>query len=159
EARSNAVDAMARWSQTGFQMQHRYALLAHVEIDLAEGRDAEAHGRLEARWRDIESSLLLQIRQQRIDSFSARGRAAVAAAGAGGDQASRLLTAAARHARRIIREDMPWAVAQGRVIHAAVAFAQSKDDQAAAELRSAIAGFESAGMALHAAAARRRLGG
>src|SRR5262249_59123844 len=60
---------------------------------------------------------------------------------------------------RIIKEDMPWAVAQGRAINAAVAFALGNDHQASTELRTAIACFESTGMALHAAAARRRLGG
>jgi hypothetical protein len=140
-------------------MQHRYALLTHVEVDLSEGRDREAHDRLESRWRDIESSMLLQIRQQRIDTLSARGRAAVAAAGAGGKHTRRLLAQASRHARRIIKEDMAWAVAQGRLINAAVGFALGNHDRAVAELRGAITAFESTGMALHAAAARRRLGG
>ncbi len=159
EARGNADDAMARWSQTGFQMQHRYALLSHVEIDLSQGRDREAYDRIESRWGEIESSLLLQIRQQRIDTFSARGRAAVAAAEAGGKHTRRLLRDASRHARRIIREDMAWAVGQGRLINAAVAFAAGKPDGAVTELRRAISDFESTGMALHAAAARKRLGG
>jgi tetratricopeptide (TPR) repeat protein len=158
DARRSADEAMARWSQTGFQMQHRYALLSQVEVDLSEGKGAEAHARIEARWRDIESSLLLQIRQQRIDTFSARGRAAVAAACADGKPSRRLLAAASRHARRIIKEDMAWSVAQGRLIQAAVAFALGKRERAVAELQAAIDGFESTGMALHAAAARRRLG-
>ena len=158
EARRNAEEAMARWSQTGFQMQHRYALLSQVEVDLSQGLDAEAHARIEARWRDIESSLLLLIRQQRIDTFSARGRAAVAAACAGGKPSRRLLAAASRHARRIIKEGMAWSVSQGQLINAAVAFALGQRDRAITELRAAIAGFESTGMALHAAAARRRLG-
>jgi len=158
EARSNAAEAMARWSQTGFQMQHRYALLTHLEIDLSQGKDREAYARIEGKWREIESSMLLQIRQQRIDTLSARGRAAVAAAQAGGGDARRLLGEASRHARRIIREDMPWAVGQGRVILAAVAYAAGDHDAAVSELRAAIGRFESTGMALHAAAARRRLG-
>jgi hypothetical protein len=53
---------------------------------------------------------------------------------------------------------MPWAIAQGRVILAAVAFATGDQDTAVAELRRAIGRFDSTGMALHAAAARRRLG-
>jgi len=157
EARVNADDAMARWSQTGFQMQHRYALLTHVEIDLSQGRHREAYARLERAWRTIESSMLLRIRQQRIDTLSARGRAAVAAAQHGGDRKA-LLAAAAHHAGRIIREDMPWAVAQGRLITAAVAAGSDRPEDAVSELRRASAGFTSAGMALHAAAARRRLG-
>jgi len=44
------------------------------------------------------------------------------------------------------------------VILAGVAFATGDHGAAAAELRSAIGRFESTGMALHAAVARRRLG-
>ncbi|HEU4734405.1 MAG TPA: protein kinase, partial [Kofleriaceae bacterium] len=160
EARAIAAEAMARWSQTGFQMQHRYALLTQLEIDLSQGKEREAYDRIERRWHDIESSMLLKIRQQRIDTFSARGRAAVAAAEADGRRGdARILRAeASRYARRIIRERMPWAVAQGQLILAAVAFAAGRHEDAAGELRRAIGGFEAAGMALHAAAARRRLG-
>jgi eukaryotic-like serine/threonine-protein kinase len=158
EARANVDDAMARWSQTGFQMQHRYALLSHVEIDLSEGNDLTAYTRLEGRWREIESSMLLKIRQQRIETLSARGRAAIAAAQVGGHEARRLSAEALRHARQILREDLPWAVGQARLITAAVAFAAGDHDRAAAELRGAIERFESAGMALHTAIARRRLG-
>jgi eukaryotic-like serine/threonine-protein kinase len=159
EARANVDDAMARWSQTGFQMQHRYALLSHVEIDLSEGNDLAAYTRLERQWRDIESSMLLKIRQQRIETFSARGRAAVAAAAQlGGRDARRLHAEALRHARRILREDLAWATGQARLIIAAVAFATGDHDRSAAELRQAIERFDATGMALHAATARRRLG-
>jgi len=149
DARRNVDQAMARWSQTGFQMQHRYALLTHVEIDLSEGKDAEAHDRIERSWQDVESSMLLRIRQQRIETLSARGRAAIAAG---------KTTEAARYARRIVAEDMPWAVGLGKLITAAVAFAGKHDDAAIADLRDALARLDGCGMALHAAAARRRLG-
>jgi tetratricopeptide (TPR) repeat protein len=162
DARANVADAMARWSQTGFQMQHRYALVTNVEIDLSAGRDREAYDRIEARWRDIDSSMLLQIRQQRIDTFAARGRAAVAAATGDGAAAAgdrdRLLGEAGRHARKIIGEGMAWAVGTGRLVTAAVAAARGDDATAVAELREAIGRFEASGMALHAAVARRRLG-
>jgi len=155
-ARQNVDDAMTRWSQTGFQMQHRYALVTRAEIDLSQGKGADAYARIEDRWPAIESSMLLQIRQQRIDTFSARGRAAVAAAAAG--DGKRRMAEAARHAKRIIGEGFAWAVGQGRLITAAVAFAAGKGERAVADLREAIVQFESAGMALHAAVARRRLG-
>jgi eukaryotic-like serine/threonine-protein kinase len=160
EARAITDDAMARWSQTGFQMQHRSALVTHVEIDLSQGKAREAYDRIEGKWRAIESSMLLQMRQQRIDTLSARARAAVAAATAtdsGGDR-KRLLAEASHHAHRIIREAMAWAVGQGRLITAAVAYAGGDHARAVAELRHAIERFEASGMALHAAASRLRLG-
>jgi tetratricopeptide (TPR) repeat protein len=156
EARDNVDAAMARWSQTGFQMQHRYALLTHVEIDLSCGKHREAYARIEGAWRAIEGSMLLRIRQQRIDTLSARGRAAVAAAR--GAHTRPLLAAAARHAERIIGEAMPWAVAQGHLITAAVAARSDRPDDAVRDLRRASRGFAASGMALHAAVARHRLG-
>ncbi|HVV88114.1 MAG TPA: hypothetical protein VHE35_33970, partial [Kofleriaceae bacterium] len=155
-ARASIDAAMARWTQTGFQMQHRYALVTRVELDLSQGRGREAHLRIEERWREIERSMLLKIRQQRIETYSARGRAAVAAA-AEGHEPRRALAIAARHADRIIDERMAWAVGQGLLIRAAVAHARGRDDEAAAALGQAIERLESTGMELHAAVARRRL--
>jgi hypothetical protein len=148
---------MARWSQTGFQMQHRYALCTQVEIELAQGRAREAHARIEDRWRVVEGSMLLQIRQQRIETYSARARAAVAAADAGLDPA-RTLAIAARHAKKIVGEELAYAVGQGLLVQAAVAHARGQRDDAAALLGQAIERLESTGMEMHAAVARRRLG-
>jgi eukaryotic-like serine/threonine-protein kinase len=159
DARANVADALSRWSQTGFQMQHRYALVTNVEIDLAGGRAREAYDRIEARWREIESSMLLQIRQQRIDTYGARGRAAVAAAlAASGSERKRLLAEAARHAKRIIGEDLTWSIGSGKLVTAAIARARGDDAAAVADLKDALAKFEATGMALHAATTRRRLG-
>src|SRR6185369_12817722 len=93
---------------------------------------------------------------QRIDTYSARGRAAVAAAG--GADRDRALAIAAHHAKEIIGEKMAYAVGQGLLISAAVAHARGRTDDAAALLGQAIERLESTGMDLHAAVARRRLG-
>ena len=164
QARANVDEAMARWSQTGFQMQHRYALVARAEIDLSQDRGRTAYDRIEARWPEIEASMLMQIRQQRIDTYSVRGRAAVAAAGwliaddAAGADPRRLLTEATHHADKIIGEKLAWAEGQGRLITAAVASLRGDAERARADLRLALTHFEAAGMALHATVARRRLG-
>jgi hypothetical protein len=158
-ARTSVADALSRWSQTGFQMQHRYALVATAEIDLAAGRDREAYERIEKRWREIEKSMLLQIRQQRIDTFAARGRAAVAAAAASdGAERKRLVAEAARHGARLVGEELPWSVGFGKLITAAAARVGGDDAAAIADLKEALARFEASGMALHAATTRRRLG-
>jgi eukaryotic-like serine/threonine-protein kinase len=159
DARAITVEAMARWSQTGFQMQHRAALVSQVEIDLSAGDDRAAYDRLCGQWRAIESSLLLHMRQQRIDTLSARGRAAVAvAATTTGSARAGLLAEARRLARRITGEDMAWAVGQGRLLDAAIAYVAGDAEGAAAQLRLAIERFEASGMALHAAVASQRLG-
>ena len=157
QARVNVDQALARWSQTGFQMQHRYHLVTQVELDLSQGRGREAHARIEGRWREIDGSMLMQIRQQRIETYSARGRAAVAAAVLG-HEPRRLLAQATSHARRIIDEGFAYAVGQGRLITAAVACARGQRADAVTELGQALARFEASGMALHAAVAHRRLG-
>ncbi|HEX6836905.1 MAG TPA: AAA family ATPase, partial [Polyangia bacterium] len=46
--RQSVDDAMRSWSQRGFHLQHLYALSSHTQIDLYEGRAAEAHARMVA---------------------------------------------------------------------------------------------------------------
>jgi hypothetical protein len=69
------------------------------------------------------------------------------------------LRSAARDARRLEREGMPWTLAHARLIRAGIAAARGEAAGAATLLAEAIGRFEAVAMPLHAAAARRRLGG
>jgi len=158
EARRSATDAMARWTQDGFQLQHRHELFAHAEIDLYLGRGGDAHRRFEARWQALKRSLLLEAQQQRLEIFAARGRAAIAAADERGADRRALHAVAERYARRIERDQMAWANALAVLIRGGVAARQGQADRAVGLLRDAVRGFAGAGMALHAAIARRILG-
>jgi hypothetical protein len=69
-----------------------------------------------------------------------------------------LLRAAARDARAIRGQRMPWSDPLVPLVHAGIEAVRGHRDGAVHRLRAAIAGFEAADMALHAAASRRVLG-
>jgi len=158
DARRVAEDAMANWSQDGFQLQHRHALLAHAEIDLYADRGGDAHRRFETSWRALKRSLLLKAQQQRLELYDARGRAAIAAAGERGADTRALLAVAERYAAAIDKDEMAWASALATLIRAGVAARRKDDERVVALLGDAVRAFDTAGMALHAAIARRLLG-
>lgn len=158
EARRTATDAMARWTQDGFQMQHRHELVAHGEIDVYRGRAGDAHRRYEERWRALKRSLLLEAQQQRVEIFDARARAAIAAAADRDADPRALYAFAERCAGLIERDRLPWADALATLLRAGVAARRGTADRAVEGLREALRGFEAAGMALHAQVARRALG-
>src|SRR5262249_48828193 len=73
-ARAELAEAMGRWSQQGFHVQHHNALLARVYTDLYQGQGLSA-------WQDItqtfprySESLLLRLQHPRIDVLQSRAR-------------------------------------------------------------------------------------
>jgi eukaryotic-like serine/threonine-protein kinase len=157
-ARQVATDAMARWDQEGFQLQHRHALLAHAEIDLYLGRGRDAYDRFERSWRALERSLLLEAQQQRLELFDARARAALAAARERDADTRALLAVAERHATRIERDRMPWAAALAALTRAGIAERRGEAETAVTRLHDAVEKLDAAGLELHAAVGRRILG-
>jgi ATP/maltotriose-dependent transcriptional regulator MalT len=69
-----------------------------------------------------------------------------------------MLLVAEGDARRLRRLGAPWIDSQAQLILAGVAATRGDDEQAVRLLQEASAGFDSADMALYAAAARNRLG-
>jgi hypothetical protein len=156
-ARRATAEAMGRWSKQAFHVEHFYELVALTHVDLYAGRAGDALARMRDRWKPLRRSLMPQtVQLVRIQSLFCRARSALAVASERSDDA--LLGAAARDARAIERERMPWAQPQAKLVQAAVARIRGDEARAASLLRDAAAGFERAGMALYAAAARRRLG-
>jgi hypothetical protein len=161
ERASRRITVAARsWSQAGFHLQHYFHLFAQTEIFLYEGAGAAAWQGLENRWNVLEASLIRRrIQLIRIESRHLRARAALsAAAAARGPSASRrgrLLEEAARDARRIAREDAPWAESLANLVCAGVCTLRSEPSRAQELLAAAESGFEASKMALYAAAARR----
>ncbi len=158
EARRTVVESMKRWSQSGFQMQHRYALLTEAEIDLYEGAGGAAEKRFQEQWKALERSLLLHVRQQRIETFYARARSAIMAAGEAGADRKACYATAARFAKALAKENLEWATAFGLLTGAAVAAGRGDAGEALAMLARATRLFDGLDMKLHAAAARRRHG-
>jgi hypothetical protein len=157
-------DAMSQWSKQGFHLEHFYELFARTNALVYAGRSREARANLAARWRALWRSFLPStIQSLRILAWHGRARCALAVAeGEQGDKGDRaaLLREAADAGRRIERERMAWATPLSTLLSAGIALTgEGNQERAASLLRTAAAGFDAAGMALSAAAARRRLGG
>jgi hypothetical protein len=156
-ARSDAREAMRAWSSAGCHLEHFYELVALVDADLYEGRAAEALARIEARWGPMRRALLLRIESVRLRCLEMRARCALKVAASRGPGWAALVVKAERDARSIRRERAGWATPMADLLLAAAAGARGQQGRAVAGLHRAIAGFDAAGMALHATAARRRL--
>jgi hypothetical protein len=148
-ARAAAATAMRAWSRQGFHHQHWDNLLAEGTTDLYAGDFVGAWDRVERTWPALKKSLLLMIQLTRIEAVNLRGRAALAS----GRPAE-----AARMAKKLHRERMPWSAALAAVLDGGVAMARGDVAAARAGLASAITGFEHTEMALWAAVARWQLG-
>ena len=155
-----ALDAALReWDQEGFGIPHYLAMLAQAHIHLYAGRPETAWGVVARAWPGLRRSLLRRIQGIRINATHVRARCALAVAvGASGAKRRNLLAVAARDARRIEREGLPWSDGLARLLRAGFAGASGGGAVAVPLLREAAAALESASMHLHAAVARRRLG-
>ncbi|HKB01676.1 MAG TPA: protein kinase [Gemmataceae bacterium] len=159
-ARQMIDGAIRRWDQQGFHLLRLYAWWSEIDVLLYEGRTEEAWAYAEKWWPMANRRSLLTIDMAILLANSARARAAVARAADLGRAASAdLLREAERRARRMERlHGLPVAAPHGWLIRAAVAHLRGKSADAIRQLERADAAFAGAGMALHAAAARRRLG-
>lgn len=152
-ARRDIAEAMSEWSKQGVHVEHFYELFALTNIDLYEGRGADALARFDQRWPAMRRSFLpWRIQSIRIYCRWMHGRAALAAGVRGAAEM------ATRDAARIEREAMPWSDPLGKLLRAGAAARSGEKDRAVELARVAAVGFEGADMLLHAAAARRMLG-
>ncbi len=150
-------DAMARWSIRGFQVQHWWALRAHVECDLYEGDGSTSLSRLEAQWSALERSLLLRVQYAKIEALQLRGRALIAAASRG-LSGRWLLARAERDAKVIAGEGPSWSAGLGALLEAGIAGKRGRRDAQRAALERAERWLTVADMPLYAAAARFKRG-
>jgi hypothetical protein len=153
-ARRETIEAIARWSQAGFHLQHLFDLIAQVNVDLYMQDGQAAHTRVEAAWPKLAKSGLLTVRFNRVLAFDMRARAALACAQKGAaPESARLRSAARADAKRLRKERQGWAEALADNLDACAA-----EGGAIETVWSAVAErFEACKMALHAAAARAQL--
>jgi hypothetical protein len=158
-ARQDVRDAINRWSEQAFHVQHFFALISEGEIALYLGEAEFAERLLVERRRALKASRLLRVQVFRIESLCLRARIAIARA-ADGDPRERdaWLRTAERDARAIEREGLHWADPLADLLRAGIASVRGDRQAAAERLRRAEAALESADMALYAAVARRRRG-
>ncbi|HEX3760466.1 MAG TPA: AAA family ATPase [Kofleriaceae bacterium] len=159
-ARDTLDEAIRRWSELGFLHQHWDDLLARAELDLHTGDADGALDRMRRGWPSLRKAFVLEIQICRSEAHFVRGRAGLRRArqlGPATTGGRRHLAAAARDAARLHRERVPWLAALADLLAAGIAATRGDTDAATAQLRRALAGFDAAGMALHAAVARLRL--
>jgi serine/threonine protein kinase len=156
-ARRSATQACESWSTQGLIVHCFFDLLAQVEIDLYEGQGASAWQRMCARWPALKRSLLLNIQMIAIVMWNLRARAALAAAaelGPGHPDHAKLLKSAAKDAKRLAGEKMPWSSYLATLLDAQIATCRGDLARAEPLLGAAAQGLESIDMGLYAAAAR-----
>jgi hypothetical protein len=152
-ARRHLREAMAAWPSIRFSLQHYRAMLAEANIELYCGAGQAAYDLVVQGWRPLRRSLLLQVQYVRGDAYFLRARAALATGRMG---------EAARFARKLDAERMPWTSALASLIWAGVAHGAGDGGDRPAEiahLKAAIERCEALDMQLHAAVARFRMGG
>jgi hypothetical protein len=156
-ARAESQEVVERLGR--FQFQHYWAMLTRAFADLYEGRGPEALAGLEESWPQSVRALFLHIQYIRVEAEWLRARCLIAAAcAASGDARRTLVRRAARVARRLAGERLPWADPMAAATRAAIAWIEGDLDGARAGLEGAAAGFAAADMPLPAAAVRARLG-
>ncbi len=148
-ARRHVREAMAAWPARGFSLQHYRAMLAEANIALYAGDGAEAYDLVARRWRALRRSLLMHVQYVRGDAYFLRARCALATA---------RFAEAARFARKLDGEKMPWTSALAALVWAGVASGRGDRQEAIARLRGAVERADAIDMRLYAAVARLRLG-
>ncbi len=156
-ALERVVEGMRPWSRRGFHLQHYNQLLAAAHVDLYAGRAERAHDQLVATWPHLVKSQLLSVQQIRIEAWHLFGRVALAASDRAVDPGP-LYRQAARAARRVAREKVPWGRPLATLLTAGIAERRGDTDAAYAGYAEATQRLVDADMAIYANAARRRLG-
>jgi hypothetical protein len=158
EARDRVDAVTGLWSRRAYLHQHWLALWAHCQIDLYEGQPRQAVARIERDAPDLTRSQFLRVHLISILWRELRARAALAAV-AGDDTRARERLAAVRADVRWIRSTRAaWGQGLADLLDASCEWLEGRSELAVAGLRRAVAGFDASGLALHAAAARWRLG-
>ena len=157
-ARVTAEEAIRGWSRAGALVHDWFGLTAAAQLDLYEGQGHSANALMSRGWPALKRSLILHLQLVRVEAHHLRGRCALAAAREDGAHAPDLLRHADRDAGRVLREKVPCSRPLVDLLRAGIAAARGELGVAASRCAEAAAGFDAAGMALYAAAARRRRG-
>jgi len=159
EAIEIATEAIARWSQEGFQAQHFLAWIGLVEAHLYQGRLDQAWERSEGQWPELISSMLIYVQQCRVVSKFQRARCAILlAAESEGRERRRLLRIARRDQRLLGWEGRPWAKGMSLILKASLCYFEGRESRALACLNEAVAHLKENRAALQIAAIRIQAG-
>ncbi|MBM4370891.1 MAG: AAA family ATPase, partial [Deltaproteobacteria bacterium] len=149
-AREDVEEAISQWVGPGFTLQHFYAERALCQIDLFDGRFADAARRALLLWTRVQRSTVRSVGFCRGLALDILGRTLVAP----GVEA---IPRVQRIAARLEREGPLWTRAHAVMLRSQAARARGDGPGAAVLLRQAVQRYEDADMAVHAGAARWRL--
>jgi tetratricopeptide (TPR) repeat protein len=157
-AKRNLGEALTRWTQSGFNVQHWYAMWAETNVALYSGDGEGAWTRLARDAHALRKSFLLH--SQLIRGFTAYLRACCAIASIDASPKVRVarVAEARRMARRLGKETAAWGPTLTAIVRAALANAAGERSVAVASLREALRHAEAADLALHGWAVRYQLG-
>jgi eukaryotic-like serine/threonine-protein kinase len=146
--------------EQGVELLRHNVRIWQMNLDIYRGKGAAALAHLSEPIRAPEHALVRSSRHLRIPWHYKRASCFLAAAECAETThaPALLIRSAAACARRLQGEKLPWADGLAGLIRAGVAACRDNRNEACAILREAIIVFESSGMSLHAAVARRRLG-
>jgi hypothetical protein len=158
EARANVACVAHITTRKPFHLVHYFEMASSAQIDLYAGDPAAAWDRLVRTWPQLEGSLLLRMQISRIEASYLRGRCALAMAAAVPGERASFLAEVDRCAARLRREHHGWSEAYADLLGGLAAAQRGDTALALAQLASARDRLDQLGMAMHAAAARRRHG-
>jgi serine/threonine protein kinase len=150
-------EAIGRWSDQGFHVQHYQALWSLTQAALYSGDGAAAGELLRERWPDLRRSMLLRVQFAHVELLALRANSALCRAASGGD-ASSWLRGAEADVREIQGKQAAWADGIVHLLRAGIAAQRGLLEDAMRLAVSAAAALEAHEMHLMAAVARRRLG-
>jgi hypothetical protein len=156
-ARQDIQQALTQWTHQGYHVQHYALLQVQVAVELYTGNGAATWDLVSAQWPAFAGSFLKRLQLFRIQVRQLQAYSALAAAAAA-HQPGPLLRAGEALARRLQREKTSWSGATALYVRGAAAALRGNRAGAQALLSEAVARFGAAGMQLHVAAVRRRLG-
>ncbi len=157
-AAEEVEQAIRRWSQRGFHIQHLWAMVGRMEIALYRQESREAYRILHEAWPALKRSLNLRIQQPLVGCLHHRARCALAVAAESPAEAPRLLRDSETECRRMERHGTPYGNAMAMLVRAGIAATRGRRDKAAALSASSESALRAADMMLYAAAAERRRG-
>jgi len=160
-ARQELETGLAGWRRGGrFDYLHLWVRAARTDISLYSAGEPVAFEGVGSTWRASARTLdrFVQMGFVRGLDTRARRRLGAAAQTMDPDERRALLRGAEAHAQAMIREKTRWADPLALVVQASAAVMHGETERAVTLLESAEAGLVPAGMALHAAVARRRRG-
>lgn len=157
-ARDEIDEAMRQWSKQGFHLQHLWELVARVHIDLYCGHGAAAWERMGRAWPGLRSSFLLTVQLPRVQARYMRACSALMVAAQQPRHRVSMITRARSDARKLALERTFWSDPLADLVYGCAAAVEGKHDAALGYTDRAAVRFDTAGMPLHAAAARRRRG-